>query len=123
MDWFYNDLVVIFGFVIVIVTVNAIAGVFRSNQKQKTIREMLNAGQSLDADTIKALGMDRQNKGGEATGGAIMLAVAAAMVFLGYWLSVADNNPEVLYALGGAAAFPGFIGLALLLVGMFKKRK
>jgi len=122
---FDGDLVLIFGFVIAIILINAIAHVMRVNAQQKTIREALASGQTLDAKTVKALGIrerdDEGSRGGLATGGLILIAAAAALVIFGFMLNIASGEDEIIPVMIGVSAFPGLIGVALLLVAAFKK--
>ena len=64
--------------------------VFYFNSKNKravldTVREAARNGQTLDAETIKALGMpQKKNEGGDLKSGLILIAIAAALIVLGF---------------------------------------
>lgn len=94
---------------------------------QETVREAIRSGQTLDADTIKALGApQRKNDGnGDLKTGLILIAVAAAFVVLGFAIGQvepgeADEAVPIMLAI---AAFPGFIGAVLILFGLTSGRR
>ncbi len=122
-NWFNGDMAVVFSFVIAIVLINAIAGVFKSNQLQKTVREAMKSGQQLDAKTIAALGLERASGGGSVTGGFVLIAVAAALLLLGYFGGGFADEPNAVFAMLGVAAFPGLIGVVLVISGMLNRGK
>lgn len=89
----------------------------------ETVREAMRNGQTLDPETIKALGVPQKKQGnGDLKGGLILIAVALALIVLGWVISntvtMDTGDPEPLYLLTGIAAFPGFIGLVLTGFGL-----
>lgn len=113
-----------------IMVVLIVGTVFYFNSKNKraileTVREASRNGQQLDAETIKALGMPaKQNQGGDLKAGAILIAVALAFVVLGLSIGGIDEDAaEAMPILGAIAAFPGFIGVVLVLFGLANARK
>lgn len=106
-----------------IMVVAIVLTVFYFNSKNKraileTVREASRNGQSLDAETIKALGMPQKNReGGDLKAGLILIAIAAALVVLGFAIEAVEDE-TVLPIMGAVAAFPGFIGVVLVVFGL-----
>jgi hypothetical protein len=104
--------------------------VFFFNSKNRaavleTVREASRNGQQLDPDTIKALGMPQKpNRNGDLKAGAILIAVAAGFITLGWAISTVDSGDaaEAFPIMVAVASFPGFIGIVLLAFGLFKKK-
>lgn len=115
-----EDLVPIAPFLMVVLIV-AIVYFFSSRNRREvleTVREAMRNGQTLDPDTIKALGMPEKKSGNnDLKSGLILIAIALAMVALGWVLdgNLPDRSdrPDLFQIMTGAAAFPGFIGLVL----------
>ncbi|WP_323763171.1 DUF6249 domain-containing protein [Maricaulis sp.] len=106
---------------IVWVAVNA------STQKRKstlsTIETAIQAGQTMDPDTIRALGMPRKDSNSDLKSGLILIAVAAALVVLGWTIGAVEGDDEAMYIMPAIAAFPGFIGLVLVGFGLMGRKK
>ena len=114
----------VFGSVVLIVFI-AING---STQKRKaalrTVEEAIRAGQQVTPELVRALGMPRKDRNGDLKGGAILLAVAAALIVLGMMVSGLDEDAaEAMTVMSGIAAFPGFIGLVLVGFGLLGNKK
>lgn len=92
----------------------------------ETVKEAIRSGQQLSPETISALGAGEKPDGnGDLKGGAILIAVAAALIVLGAAVgpTVAMDDPDapnMLLMMAAVASFPGFIGLVLLGFGIFK---
>ena len=87
-----------------------------------TIEEAIRGGQQVTPEMVKALGMPKKDTGGDLKSGAILIAVALALVVLGQVISAVEpggDADEAAYIFLGFAAFPGFIGLVLLAFGFF----
>lgn len=115
-----EDFVPIAPFLMVVLIV-AIVYFFSSRNRREvleTVREAMRNGQTLDPETIKALGMPEKKSGnGDLKAGLILIAVALALIVLGWVIgSTADmpsGAPDPLFMMAGMAAFPGFIGVVL----------
>ena len=85
-------------------------------EKQKTLRMAIEKSDSLPPELLERI-QDLQKKPktpmNDVRAGLITIAVAAGMVALDYF----DNHYEF-GGLSGVAAIPGFIGLALLVLGI-----
>ena len=82
---------------------------------QDTLRASIEKGAELPPEVIAALTSDvkpRPSPYRDLRTGVIWLGVAVAFVALG--AAVSFEEPDALYPLLGIAAFPGFIGLALI---------
>jgi len=110
------------------VLIVAIIFYFTSRNRQsvhETVREAIRQGQTLDAETVKALGMPQKKKGGDIRAGAILLAIAAALVVFGVMFNMASAwaEPEFPYVMTAIAAFPGLIGLVLIGFGIANSKR
>lgn len=102
---------------------------FRSIERQKlqeTLRTAIEKGQSLPPEVVEALTSDAAVKRPpsperDLRKGVMLLCVAAAMVVLAYLIGL--NEPDAFYPIVGAAAFPAFIGLALVAMSFILNRK
>lgn len=115
----------VFAMVAAIVGFNAWASTAKRKQVMETVRDAVRAGQQLDPQTIKALGAQQKPKGGDLKSGMILIAVAAAFVTLGFALSSAEMaaEPGLFMVMASIAAFPGFIGIVLVLFGLFNRKR
>ena len=113
----------LFGMVVAIVAINVAGSASRRKAFLATVQEAIRSGQQLSPETIKALGVQEKPKGGDLKAGSILLAVAAALIVLGFAVSGLDADQEVLSIMTAIAAFPGFIGVVLILFGLFSKKK
>lgn len=110
-----------FTMVIAIVGLTVWSRAARRKQVMETVRDAIRSGQTLDPATIKALGAEEpKKKGGDLKAGLILIAVAAALVVFGYAIGSADvgDTPEIVPIFTAIAAFPGFIGVVLVLFGV-----
>ncbi|WBQ09160.1 DUF6249 domain-containing protein [Hyphomonadaceae bacterium ML37] len=111
---------------IMVVLIVATVYFFSSRDRREvleTMREAIRNGQTLDPETIKALGVPAKKEGnGDLKTGLILIAVALALIVLGWVITntvpMDAGDPEPLYILTGVAAFPGFIGLVLTGFGL-----
>lgn len=113
----------LFAMVVAIVAINVAGSASRRKAVLATVQEAIRSGQELKPETIKALGVQEKPKGGDLKSGAILLAVAAALIVLGFAVSGLEPDQEVLSIMAAIAAFPGFIGVVLILFGLFSKKK
>jgi hypothetical protein len=84
----------------------------------ETVRSAIDKGVQLSPETIKALGAPKSNKHGDIKWGTIWVAVALAFITLGWSIQSVEPDEEVFRVMAGVAAFPGFVGLALLGYGL-----
>ncbi len=123
-----TTLVAMSPFLMVVAIVGIVLWVGSANRRmtQETVREAIRAGQTLDADTIKALGVKpKDDQNGDLRAGAILCAIALAIITLGVAISFVEpggDADEALPIMFAIASFPGFIGIVLLLFGLAKKK-
>jgi hypothetical protein len=90
-----------------------------SQDVQATVRAAIDKGQELPAELVDAITKERRPANSpvrDIRGGVIWLAVAAGFAGFGYYIGwYADEAQPAFYAM---AAFPGFIGLAFLAMGL-----
>lgn len=81
---------------------------------QETIRRAMDGGQQLTPELIKALGAPRRQRGGDLRWGIVWLALGLG--FAAFGGAMGNFAEEALFAITGVAAFPVFIGLALIAI-------
>lgn len=115
----------VFAMVAAIVGFNVWGSAAKRRQVMETVRDAIRSGQTLDPDTIKALGAQEKPKGGDLKSGLILIAVAAAFIVFGMAIGSAEvgDAPEIVPIFTAIAAFPGFIGVVLVLFGLINARK
>lgn len=113
-----------FAMVVFIVALNVFAGNSRRKAMLETVREAMRSGQEMTPETIAALGVEPKKKSNnDLKAGAILIAVAAALLTLGWAISSMEGDTEVMTIMTAVSAFPGFIGLVLLIFGLFNGDK
>jgi len=114
-------IIMVFGMPIAIV---AILRIFRSRDNaelQKTLRMSIEKGQPLPAEFLDSLQKTQvrvKTPANDIRTGIILIAVALGIVVWNYL-----DNGYTLDELSGFAAIPGFIGVALLILGIIGNRK
>ena len=113
----------VFTFVVLLALIGGVASWLKVRAVQETIREAIRAGTPLTPEVVRELkGQDEDGGGGTGLPGLVMIAAAAALIVFGFALSRADGDPEVMIVFAGIAAFPGLIGLALLIAARAARR-
>ena len=90
-------------------------------EMQKTLRMAIEKGADLPADFLENLNQmqnKRKTPASDIRNGIILIAVSLGLVALDL-----ANNGYILGKLSGVAAIPGFIGVALLILGVIGNRK
>jgi len=113
----------LFAMVVLIVYISVNAGTQKRKLALGTVEEAIKAGQQVTPELVRSLGMPKKDSNGDLKSGAILLAVAAAMIVFGKMIAGLDDDPEAAMVFTGMAAFPGFIGFVLLGFGFFGKNK
>ena len=99
----------------------------RSREREKlqeTLRLAIEKGQPIPPEIVAAIASDARpppSPDRDLRRGIIWLAVAAGLAALGGAMWV--HHGEATFALLGAAAFPGFIGLAFIVIALISRRK
>lgn len=103
---------------------------FRSQERQKmaeTLRVAMEKGQPLPTEVIDAMSSNVRSPGmppspqRDLRTGIIWMGVGVGFAALG--LAISFEEPDALYPLLGISAFPTFIGLAFILLGVLNKTK
>jgi hypothetical protein len=114
-------IIMIFGMPVFIVGIIFLF-IFRSNaEKQKTLRMAIEKSDSLPPeflDSLKSLQKKPRTAANDMRAGLILIAIALGLVALD-----AVTHNYVIGGLAGVAAIPGFIGIALLILGIIGNRK
>ncbi len=109
-------LVMIFGMPIAIVAIVQINKARNNAELQKTLRMSIEKGQPLPpefVDSIQRSVPKAKNPMNDVRGGLVLLAVAAGLMVMDYL-----SHDYIFGHLSGVAAIPGFIGVALLILGI-----
>ncbi|ODT63189.1 MAG: hypothetical protein ABS77_04690 [Phenylobacterium sp. SCN 69-14] len=91
---------------------------------QDTLRASIEKGAELPPEVVQALTSDAKPPPSpyrDLRAGIIWLGVAVGFAALGF--AVSFEEPDALYPLLGVAAFPGFIGLALVALSFISRGK
>jgi hypothetical protein len=112
----------IFGIVAVVFMARSVG----KKHLHETIREAVRAGSPLTPETVVALG-GRRDGNSNLKSGAVLIAVALAFMVFGWTIDLASGAmgaPAGSFAImAGIAAFPGFVGIALLVFGWLDARR
>ena len=103
--------------------------ILRSREREKlqdTLKASIAAGQPLPAEIISALAVSEKvrpppSPQRDLRFGIIWMGVAAGIAGLGIALSF--ESPDATYPLLGIACFPGFIGLAFILMAFLSRER
>ncbi|MCH8489677.1 MAG: DUF6249 domain-containing protein [Oceanicaulis sp.] len=124
-----EELVPLAPFIMVVLIVATVFFFSSRNRREvlETVREAMRNDQTLDPETIKALGMPQKKSGnGDLKGGLILIAVALALIVMGWMMAStitqSAGEPDPMIMMTGIAAFPGFIGLVLTGFGVARIR-
>lgn len=86
---------------------------------QTTIRAALDKGHELSPELVDRLGHPKPSKDKDLRLGIIWIFVALALIAFGFGI---PDDDEVVGIFTGIAAFPGFIGIAYLILHRFTDR-
>jgi hypothetical protein len=112
-----------FGFMAMIAAIVIVPRYFRSQERQKMaelMRAAIERGQPLPPEVVDAMSSNVREPrlqplpSRDLRTGLIWLGVAVGLACLGFAVSFED--PDALYPLLGVAAFPGFIGVAFIVM-------
>ncbi len=108
-------------FVAVCVAAGAAQSISRNREAQKTIRQAIDKGQTLDPALLEKLMQGSrpaptgpQTRFGFIAGGIAMLSIGAGLAMLGWFITMGTSEP--IYPLFGVGALVGMIGVGLLIV-------
>lgn len=117
-----GDFLIPIGFFAMIAAIVLVPRYFKNKENQDvqaTVRAAIEKGQELPAELIDAIAKERRpahSPARDIRAGIIWMALAAGFAVFGYYMSwFADEAGPPFY---GIAAFPGFIGLAFLGMGL-----
>jgi hypothetical protein len=123
-----EEILIPLAFFAMIAAVVIVPKYFRSQERQKmaeTLRAAIEKGEPLPTEVIEAMSSNVRAPGlppspqRDLRTGIVWVSVALGLVALG--LIVGFEEPDAAYWMLGLAAFPGFIGLAFVLLGLLNK--
>jgi len=122
-----TEVLVPLGFFAMIAAIVIVPRYLKSLERQKlqeTLRASIEKGADLPPEVIQALTSDVKTAPSpyrDLRAGVIWLEIAVGFAALGF--AVSFEEPDALYPMLGVAAFPGFIGLALIVLSVVGRRK
>jgi hypothetical protein len=122
-----TEVLVPLGFFAMIAAIVIVPRYLKSLERQKlqeTLRASIEKGADLPPEVIQALTSDVKAAPSpyrDLRAGVIWLGIAVGFAALGF--AVSFEEPDALYPMLGVAAFPGFIGLALIVLSVVGRRK
>lgn len=122
-----EEILVPLGFFAMIAAIIIVPRYLKSQERQKlqeTLRVSIEKGAELPPEVVQALTSDtkaRPSAYRDLRAGIIWLGVAVGFASLG--VAVSFEEPDALYPMLGVAAFPGFIGLALIALSAISRGK
>jgi len=103
-------------FILAIILISAVSRIFRSHQREKTIRMAIEKGVTLDPGTLHNLqtsaASPQDSRAGLLTGAIVTFFVGCGLIAMGYVLSM-DGNMGAFRGLAGVGAFLWCISLGL----------
>ena len=91
---------------------------------QKTIQAAISNHTELTPETIQALGARAAKPYADLRAGVILVAVALGFIGLGLGVSTVDDvEVNIVAIMAGVGAFPGLVGLALIGMHLFLKKR
>ena len=111
-------------FVAVCVAAGAAQAISRNRETQKTIRQAIEKGQTLDPDTLERLlhgsrePKTPQSRFGLALGGLIMICIAIGFVLMGWFVTMSQGGGDF-HVFLGVGCLIGMIGVPLLIASFF----
>ncbi len=117
---------IIFGTIAALAIVPVYFKSLERQRLQETLRAAIDKGQPLPPEVIEALTSDvkvrpKPSPQRDLRVGIIWVGVAVGIAALGIALSF--DEPDATYPLLGVAAFPGFIGLAFIIISFLARGK
>lgn len=100
---------------------------FKSQERQKmaeTLRAAIDKGEPLPPEVISAISRDVKlppSPGRDLRTGIIWVGVAVGIAAFG--IALGFEEPDATFPLIACAAFPGFIGLAFVVLGLINRTK
>ncbi len=113
----------VFGSIVLIVWIVFHFGAKNRREVLETVRQAAQSGTQLTPDIIRALGMPQKSKGRDIRWGIVLVAIAAAFLMLGFAISTTEGDFEGFWVMLGVSSFPGFVGIALILMGVLMGEK
>ncbi|VAV87373.1 hypothetical protein MNBD_ALPHA06-157 [hydrothermal vent metagenome] len=115
--------IALFAIAPIIIWIVSMNGQKRAADLQATVQKAIEKGVELTPETIRALGVKPKSPYGDLRGGVILLAIASAFIVLGFGIETVEPDEKAVPILASVAAFPGFIGLALIAMHFLLKNK
>jgi hypothetical protein len=115
-------------FIAVCVVAAAWGSIARNRESQKTIRQAIEKGQTLDPQTIERLLMSNRppppNPAGFLVGGLVLVCIAVGLPIMGWFISLGGGpqSDGPLYPMIGVGCLVGLLGVALLIASFLLRK-
>ena len=115
-------------FVAVCVVAGAWTTVSRNRESQKTIRQAIEKGQTLDPQTVERLLRSNRppppDPAGFLVGGLVLVCIAVGLPVMGWFISLSGSPhaEDALYPMIGVGCLVGLLGVALLISSVLVRR-
>jgi hypothetical protein len=116
-----------FGVIAMVIAIVLVPRYLKSRERiqlQQTLQAAIQAGQPLPPEVVEAITSDRRpapSPQRDVRTGVIWLAVAIGLAAFG--VAAGMEDPDASYWMIGTAAFPGFIGVAFIVLGVLGLNK
>jgi hypothetical protein len=123
----YLGLLIPIAFFAMIAAIVIVPRYFKSLERQKvadTLRTAIEKGQPLPPEIVDAIARDAKlppSPGRDLRTGIIWLGVAAGLACFG--IALGFEEPDATFPMIAFAAFPGFIGVAFIVLGLINRTK
>ncbi|HEY5410886.1 MAG TPA: DUF6249 domain-containing protein [Caulobacteraceae bacterium] len=108
-------------FIAIVVAVSILSQALKHRETQKTIRQAIDKGQTLDPATVtrmlEANGPPPPSRIGFIAGGLVLVGIGVGFALMGMFVSMQD--PRALYPMLGLACLITMIGVPLLIASFF----
>jgi hypothetical protein len=112
-------------FIAIIVVAAVLNQTLKHRETQKTIRQAIEKGQTLDPATLERLlqanGPPPPNRTGFAAGGLILVCIGIGFALMGWFVS--GNDSQTFRVFLGIGSLIGMIGVPLLILSAFIRKR
>jgi Domain of unknown function (DUF6249) len=115
-------------FVAVCVVAGAWGSISRNRESQKTIRQAIDKGQTLDPQTIERLLHSNRppppNPAGFLVGGLVLICIGVGLPVMGWFIQLGggQNSGGAFYPMIGVGCLVGLLGVALLIASVLVRK-
>lgn len=115
-------------FIAICVVAGAWGSISRNRENQKTIRQAIDKGQTLDPQTLEALmrsnGPPPPDPRGFLVGGLVLLFIGVGLPVMGWFIALgtSPHSDDAFYPMIGVGCLVGLLGAALLVASVLLRK-